>query len=163
NVTLQRSLDSPFGATGVPLFDAVRGDGFTHHRLMEYYRLPFFLFGGISVFSLRMQCVVLGLIEIAIVYAIGREMFSRRVAIVAAYIKDPSLFLYKTSLTSWLSDCIAAYQASGKIAALLPIWTHLELSLLGFNLIGSVDNHYLPGRGDFLVLPAALLFAGVTL
>jgi hypothetical protein len=82
---------------------------------------------------------------------------------IAAYIKDPiGVFAHKNEVTGWLTNAIAAYRATGDPAKLMIIWERFYISLLGFNIAPSVDNHY-RGRAVFNWLPAALLFAGVVL
>jgi len=78
----------------------------------------------------------------------------------APYLRDPSLYLFRSEKTSWLGAAIQAYRATGEIGALQPILRHVEGALLGFNVLGSVDNHYLPDRGLLLLVPAAFLAAG---
>ncbi len=78
----------------------------------------------------------------------------------APYLRDPSLYLFRSEKTSWLGEAIQTYRTTGEIGALQPILRHVEGALLGFNVLGSVDNHYLPDRGLLLLLPAALLAGG---
>jgi hypothetical protein len=258
-------LDNP---RGLPLFAADHGL-YSQIVLQEYIGFAFFPLGGINVLTLRMPGVVVGLITIALVFLLGRELYSTRVGLIAAlllttltahlnftrsgdrpvdaelhwvgvayflarglsrrsvpslaiaglwmghtlytywsarpsfafvlavlvaaaldrrlrgrwllggalavvagflvgtgpmlaaYLKDPSIFLFNTGKASWLSQAIAQFRETGDLAKLLPLWQHFYVTLLGYNLVGSVDNHYLPGRGIFLPLPAALLFGGL--
>ncbi|HEY3083471.1 MAG TPA: glycosyltransferase family 39 protein [Chloroflexota bacterium] len=267
--TLERSLDR--GERSFQLFAAERSDAYTHHRLTEYVRLFTFRQLGIDMLSLRLQSALIGVIEVVLVFFIGRAMFDWRGGLVAgatlatltahlsltrngvnnvegsivwtatafflvrafvrrsvaslalaglalaftlyvyhsarpavamtlaillfagldrrvrgrwlalgalallggfvvgtgpmlaAYIKDPSIFAYKSQLTLWLGVAIEQFRATGDVTRLLPLWEHLREALLGYDLRGSVDNHYLPGRGVFLWLPAGLLFAGLAL
>ncbi|HEV8634679.1 MAG TPA: glycosyltransferase family 39 protein [Chloroflexota bacterium] len=268
--TLERSEDAATGR-GFQLFAANRSDAFTHHRLTEYVRLFTFQRLGIDVFSLRLQSALLGVVEVVLVYFLGRTMFDWRAGLVAgatlatltahltltrngvnnvegsivwtatafflarafvrrsaaslalaglplafalyvyhsarpavgmtlavllfaaldrrvrgrwlalgalalvagfvvgtgpmlaAYIKDPAIFTYKSQLTAWLAAAIDQFRATGDVAKLLPLWEHLRDSLLGYDVLTSIDNHYLPDRGLFLALPAGLLFGGLAL
>jgi hypothetical protein len=269
--SLRRGTESIFAPHGLLLFAPNAADGFSQLRESEYLRLVGFLLGGINMLSLRLPSVGVGLLEIGLVFLLGRELFSLRVGLVAAalmatsnahltfsrhgsiylegslawtvvalclarglarrsagwlamaglalasalylyqsarpspvwvvallllaafdrsvrgrwlavgalallggfvvgagpilaaYIKDPSIYLYRTEVTTWLGRAIAAFLATGDPSKLLPLWEHLRTALLGYNLVGSRDNHYLPDRGLFLWLPAGLLFAGLAL
>ncbi|TAK24711.1 MAG: hypothetical protein EPO26_05730 [Chloroflexota bacterium] len=106
---------------------------------------------------LRGRWLVAGSIGLLAGFAIGAG------PMLAPYIKDPALFLFRSEKTSWLSDVIAAFRATGEWAKLWPIWEHVRASLLGYNLYGSADNHYRPERGLLVAIPAALMFAGAAI
>ncbi len=252
------------------LFQVDRG-GLTQTRLMEYITLGVFKLAEISVFTLRLPTVARGLLEIVLVYLMGRELFAQRVGLIAAavlttltahlhfsrngyafidgaivwtltafflargfsrrsvaslamaglslslalflyipgrpavvfvaavlllaaldsrvrgswlavgslalvggflvgsgpmlvpYIRDPGILTFRSELSAWLFQAIEAYRSSGDISRLSqPLWEHLSRGLLGYNLNASTENFYKTDRGLLMLLPAGLMFAGLS-
>ncbi len=77
--------------------------------------------------------------------------------------REPTVFAYNARLTSWLGEAIGLYQRSGEIGALRPLWEHAYRAFLAYNVIPSADHHYLPERGLFTTIPAALLYGTLAL
>lgn len=63
------------------------------HPPLYYYLLHFYLpIGGFSEFSIRFYSVLFGTATVALVYAVGKQMFGRRVGLIAAAIMSISPF-----------------------------------------------------------------------
>lgn len=266
------SLADPFGPKGLSqVFQMAANDGNSQLVLGTYRRLLLYWLAGIDMTTLRLPSALLGVLEVGLVFVLGRQLFNPRVGLVAASVlstlavhltwsrhgddniegsfvwtltglllaravvrrsvplmatagaalslalylylsarpmiavvlvfllmaaldpavrgrwllrgslalatgflvgagpllvtlyRDPQIFTYNSGLTSWLGEALKAYQQTGDLASLLPLWEHFYRALMAYNLVPSADQHYWPGRGLFVLLPAALLYAAVAL